>query len=166
MASITISERNALAEILKEEATKREIEAIGKDVNWEDAVQQIARKIAIGALGIEKKLLQLEKLEEQIGELEAKRIDLEKDIRAELPGRIKKKKGYNNCEEYEDACDIKLGICEAINKLTDSSLEAARLSHTTGKKVVAIRRLLDEKLVELQKCKDREELEARSIFKW
>lgn len=157
--ALSITERVEIRESVLEEAKSRETDVIGKRVRWEEEVEALARKIAIGVLGIEKDLAALETLEKQISALEEKRNELTKKIQKQLPRK-------DRDHRYDDVCDVKMGICEAINKLSEASTTEAMKAHPVGKKILEIRGIRDQKLTALQKCPSRESVDEKRVLDW
>ena len=118
------------------QAKLRKEQAIGKIVaacpDWEREVEERARKLAVGHLGIGKELSEINKIKQQVHELNEKAAAIEKAVRKRLP---KKGKG-----QYDDdtGCRQSMTICEALNVYGAKFMAKAREGHVKAKAVTEI----------------------------
>lgn len=166
---LTQTERNKMEEVLRGLAESAIATVTARRPAWEEEILEQARKRAVGLLKIEKPLLRLEALNSKIAEMENERDELEETIKAKLPRKIKKKKTYlgngmHETEEDYDSCDTQMNVCEAINKLSAQSRNAAMAAHPTGKLVIVIRSRLQKQLAVLEKCSTRDDVNRLKVM--
>jgi hypothetical protein len=127
---ISKSERD---DLLKQAALRRDAAMSTLETNfpdWERKVEERARKLAIGHLGIEKELVELDKLRRQALAAQKKVQEAELAIRNKLP----KKEGDSRYHDDDDldACGVRMGVCEALNVYTEKFMGKARQDFEAG----------------------------------
>lgn len=142
-----------------EKAVDRRVELlIAEDPQFNSRIFERTRKIAIGKLKIDKELLEIDKLDEQIRLLEDKKKSLVRKTELQLPrtGKLKEKQRYD--ADLYDVCEARETICSAINKIIEALLPGEEAKDPIGKKISEIRNLGHKLHATLAKSTYRSEL--------
>jgi hypothetical protein len=127
---ITKSERD---DLLKQVALRRDAALNALETSypdWREKVRERARKLAIGHLGIEKELIELDKLRRQALAAQKKVQEAELTIRNKLPKKESDSR-YHDDDDL-DACGVRMGVCEALNVYTEKFMGRARQDFEAG----------------------------------
>lgn len=152
------SDREDVAGLIRKRAGKEIKKVVAVSPNWEHGVREKAKKRAIKELGIEKELVEKEKLQAKVDKLEEEIQKVDKVIETRLPFKLGNL-GYSSCP-------IRKELCVAVNDIAIMAEEAARSADPVGKKVIAIEQDMDRRLTLLVGCSTNEDVKTSGCLVW
>jgi chaperonin cofactor prefoldin len=155
MKALTISERQSIHDILRGNLQDSISELNAKDPGWAQRIEDRKRKVAIGRLKVQKDVSELEQLEANIRDLEAKRKAVEL--------RIKKKMPLGE-RGYRGACPDNKDLCEAISEICEEIHDQEQAKDKTGKLVLKLQKEHQQKLTRLAKCDTRQDVAEAGVL--
>ncbi len=155
MKPLSQQERHEIQGVINDhkDSCIREIDAI--DPEWRRRVEERKNKVAIGQLKVEKEVLELNTLEEQIRALQAKRDEIELRIRKKMP--LEPRSGRGGCPDRQSLCEAVAGVCRAIHN-------AEMKKDASGKVVLGYEESCRVRFAKLAACATREDVVAAKII--
>lgn len=155
--SLSTTERNQMRESLETWKRLKLDALIAKDPGWKTRVAEKKRKIAIGKLGVEKELVELQKVTEEIQKLEGKKKELDKRIEEKMPYDEDRGKLYRSCPTRKD-------ICGAIEDIMDAVHPSVMAEDKTGAAMLKVEEEYERRRVLLLSCVTREDVREKKVL--
>ena len=157
MKTLSAAERSHLEALIRKEADAEIAGIVASRVDWENEVTEIAVKLAIGKLGIDKLLAERMECEKGCEEADKRLAAVNEKMAAKMPKRKQK---------YGNGCAVPMDQCEAVSELAEKFRDVAMARHAVGAKVQKVYGKLRKKILLLEKCKTREEVDTRDVLDW
>lgn len=155
MKTLSQSERQEIITVLNNVRDQKLSELNAADPGWQNRIEVRKTKVAIGRLKVEKDVLELEGLEDQIRILKQKIEATEARIQKKMP--LKKRDKYDNCP-------MPKSLCEAVSEIASEVHDSETSKDVTGKKALAIDAEFLNAKAKLAKCSTREDVAAFKIL--
>lgn len=156
---LTTSERQQIIEAMNlAKATEFSL-LNGTDLNWRDRVEERKKKVAVGMLKIDKEMVEMAKLEDQIHDVQQKLELVEQRITAKLPLQKRGADRYGS-----SSCPTKKTLCQAIADIRSEVGRSVMAKDPTGKKYLTIVEKYRRKQEAFLACSTREDVANAGIF--
>lgn len=161
---ITTDERREIIKVIDKAVEKRQEVIKANDPQFDNRVFERTRKLAIGKLKIDNELVEIDRIDKQMADLEDRKKTLVQKAESKLPltGKLKTVK-YRDEEDYA-VCEARETICSAINKIVEALLPGESEKDPTGKKLIAVERTGQRLQAELVACQLRSQIDSKKIM--
>lgn len=155
MKPLNETQRYEIKGILSDRHIAALAEVDASDPGWKARVEERKTKLAIGRLKVEKEVIQLKAIEEQMTSLTIQRQEVEARIAKKMP---------RHARGRHDACPTPKSLCEAIAEIAAEINDSVMAKDPAGKRVLAANKAYLDGKAALAQCDTREQIEARKIL--